>query len=161
MFMLTRWRRIATAALVVALALTVIGVAAVAAKSGGKADHGTSYVAVTHQVGSTYIAAGDTTDNILGKGAVTYNIKAGTGTKPGTIKITANQVTVFSSTGTLSGTAAGTETTQADGTVTLTGKLELTHGTGGQKGHSLITTFTGTGKTALGPFVFHTKGTYK
>ncbi|MDQ6607868.1 MAG: hypothetical protein M3Z06_15145 [Actinomycetota bacterium] len=161
MSMLTwRWR-IATAALLATVGLTIVGVASVTAKGSVKADHGTSYVAVTHQVGSTYIAAGDATDNNLGKGAVSYTITAGTGTKPGTIKITARRVTVFSSTGSLYGTAAGTETTLASGAVTLTGKLNLTHGTGGQKGHRLIATFTGTGKTPLGPFVFHTKGTYK
>ncbi|MEO8969660.1 MAG: hypothetical protein ABI355_18640 [Solirubrobacteraceae bacterium] len=160
MSMLTGRLRTATAGLLVALGVAVIGVGTVTAKSTGKSDHGTSYVAVTHQVGSTFIAAGDVTDNVLGNGAVTYAIKAGTGTKPGTIKITAPRVTVFTSTGTLYGTAAGTETTQPDGSVKLAGKLTLTHGTGAQKGHSLNDTFAGTGKTALGPFVFHTNGTY-
>jgi hypothetical protein len=161
MSMFTRRWPIATAALLAIIGLTIVGVASVTAKSSGKADHGTSFVAVTHQIGSTYIAAGDTTDNVIGKGAVVYTITAGTGTKPGTIKITAKRVTVFSSTGSLFGTAAGTETTLASGAVTLTGKLNLNHGTGGQKGHRLVDTFTGTGKTPLGPFVFHTKGTYK
>jgi hypothetical protein len=155
-----RWR-IATASLLVAVGLTVIGVSSVGAKSSGKALSGTSYVAVTHLVGSTYYAAGNSTDTILGDGADTYTFKAGTGTKPGTIKISAPRVTVFRSTGSLFGTASGAETTSASGAVTLTGKLNLTHGTGGQKGHSFIGTFTGTGKTPLGPFVFHTKGTYK
>ena len=159
--MLTRRWRATTAALLVTVALTAVGVASVAAKSAGKADHATSYVAVTHQVGSTYTAAGDVTDNNLGQGAVIYKIKAGTGTKPGTIKITAPRVTVFSSTGSIYGTASGTESTLADGSVTLTGKLSLTHGSGGLKGHHLTATFNGTGKTPLGPFVFHTKGTYK
>jgi hypothetical protein len=161
MSMFKRRRPIAIATLLVALGLTVVGVATVGAKSSGRTDRGAAYVAVTHQVGSTYYAAGNSTDKILGNGAVTYAIAAGTGTKPGTIKITANRVTLFSSTGSLFGTASGTETTSTSGAVTLTGKLNLTHGTGGQKGHSFIGTFTGTGKTALGPFVFHTKGTYR
>ena len=156
-----RLRTVTTGLVTIAAGVTVIGVGVGAAQGGGRADHATSYVAVTHQAGSTFIAAGDVTDNVLGSGAVIYKIKAGTGSKPGTIKINATRVTVFTSTGTLFGTAAGTETTQADGSVTLSGKLTLTHGTGAQKGHSLIDTFTGTGKAALGPFVFHTKGTYK
>ena len=155
-----RWR-IATAPLLVVLGLTVIGVATVGAKSGGRPDSGTTYVAVTHQVGSTYYAAGNSSDKVLRTGAVTYTISAGTGAKPGTIKITSKRVVVFGSTGSLFGTSSGTETTSSSGAVTLTGTLNLTHGTGGQKGHSFIGTFTGTGKTALGPFVFHTKGTYR
>ncbi len=160
MSMLTRRWRVAAAPLTVVLGL-IIGVAAVGAKSGGRPDSGSAYVAVTHKVGSSYIAAGDTTDKILGKGAVVYSILAGTGSKPGTIKITARRVTVFTSTGSLFGGANGTEVVAKDGTVTLSGKLNLTHGTGLQKGHSWIGTFTGTGKTALGPFVFHEKGIYR
>ena len=72
-------------------------------------------MAVTHQVGSTYLAAGDSSDKSLGKGAVVYTIKAGTGTKPGTIKITANRVMVFASTGAVYGKASGTETTRQMG----------------------------------------------
>lgn len=153
-------RRIAAAALLAVAGLTV-GVATVGAKSSGRADTGTAYVAVTHSVGSNYFAAGNSSDKLLGNGAVTYTILAGTGAKPGTIKITAPKVIVYGSTGAVSGTASGTETTLTSGSVTLNGKLNLTHGTGGQKGHSFVGTFTGTGKTALGPFVFHTKGTYK
>ena len=161
MSMLSRRPRAATGALVaVTLGVVAVGVGPVAAKTAGRADSGTSYVAVTHQAGSAFLAAGNTTDSVFGAGAVTYKIKAGTGTKPGTLKISAH-VTVFTSTGTLSGLATGTETTKADGSVTLAGKITLTHGTGAQKGHSLIDTFAGTGKAALGPFVFHTHGTYK
>jgi hypothetical protein len=144
----------------------VLGVSAIAAASGaaataGRSDTGTSYVAVTHQIGSTLYAAGNSSDNVLGNGSVTYKIKAGTGTKPGTIKITANRVTLFTATGSLYGSAAGVETTAPDNTVTLSGTLKLTHGTGAQKGHSFVGHFAGTGKTAVGPFVFHTKGTYR
>jgi hypothetical protein len=153
--------RIAAAAALVAVGASVVGVTTVGARSSGRPAHGTAYVAVTHQVGSTYIAAGNTTDSVLGTGAVTYTITAGTGTKPGTVKITATRVVVYGSTGSISGTASGVETTSASGAVTLTGKLNLTHGTGGQAGHSFIGTFTGTGKAALGPFVFHETGTYR
>jgi len=79
------------------------------------------WVAVTHTVGSTLYAAGNTTDKLLGKGAVTYLIKAGTGAKPGTIKTT-GAVTVFNSTGSLSGSTSGIETTSSNGSVTQSGK---------------------------------------
>ena len=150
-----------TVAGLAALVVSAVSVATVGATSAGKVDSGTAYVAVTHSVGSTLYAAGNTTDKLLGSGAVTYMIKAGTGTTPGTIKITATRVTVFTATGTVYGTSVGTETTNSDGTVSLQGTLTLNHGTGAQKGHSFLGTFTGTGKTASGPFVFHTKGHYK
>jgi hypothetical protein len=160
MSLLTRSGRIATAALVAALGLTVVGVATVGAKSAGKSDSATAWVAVTHTVGSTLYLAGNTTDKVLGKGAVTYAIKAGTGSKPGTIK-TSGTVTVFGKTGSLSGSVQGSEATTSSGSVTETGKLDLNHGTGGQKGHSYVGTYTGTGMSAIGPFVFHTTATYK
>ena len=144
-----------------AVAISAVSVASVGATGAGRADSGVAYVAVTHSVGSTLYAAGNSTDSALGSGAVTYLIKAGTGSKPGTIKITAPRVTVFGASGSVYGTSVGTETTNSDGTVSLKGTLTLNHGTGGQKGHSFIGTFTGTGKTATGPFVFHTKGHYK
>lgn len=150
-----------TASAVVVAAVSAIAVTSGTAATAGRTEKATSYVAVTHQVGSSYYAAGNTSDNILGNGAVTYTIKAGTGTKPGTIKITANRVTVFTTTGSLYGSAAGTETTSTAGSVTLTGALTLVHGTGAQKGHSFVGHFTGTGKGPLGPFVFHTSGKYR
>ena len=150
-----------TVAGLAALVVSAVSVATVGATSAGRADSGTAYVAVTHTVHSTLYAAGNVTDKALGSGAVTYTIKAGTGSAPGTFKITATRVTVFTATGTVYGTSAGTETTNSDGTVSLTGTLTLNHGTGAQTGHSFIGTFTGTGKTATGPFVFHTKGHYK
>lgn len=150
-----------TVAGLTALAVSAVSVATVQAIGAGKPDSGTAYVAVTHSVGPTLYAAGNVTDKVLGPGAVTYTIRAGTGSMPGTIKITATRVTVFTATGTVYGTSAGTETTNSDGTVSLKGTLTLNHGTGAQKGHSFIGTFTGTGKTTTGPFVFHTKGHYK
>lgn len=156
-----RGRSLTVSAAVAAAAFSAIAVAPGTAATAGRTEKATSYVAVTHHVGSTYYAAGNTSDNILGNGSVTYTIKAGTGTKPGTIKITANRVTVFTTTGSLYGSAAGTETTSTAGSVTLTGTLALLHGTGGQKGHSFVGRFTGTGTGPLGPFVFHTSGKYR
>jgi hypothetical protein len=160
MSLLTRSSRTAAAALAAALGLTVVGVATVGAKSAGKPDTGTAWVAVTRTVGSTLYLAGNTTDKVLGKGAVTYKVKAGTGTKPGTIK-TSGTITVFTTTGSLSGSVQGTVTTTSSRSVTETGKLDLSHGSGGQTGHTYVGTYTGTGASATGPFVFHTKATYK
>ena len=160
MSLLTRSWRIAAAALVVTLGLTVVGVAAVGAKSAGKSDSGTAWVAVTHTVGSTLYLAGDATDKLLGNDALTYTVKAGTAAQPGTVK-TSGTVTVFTTTGSLSGPFQGSAVTTSSGSVTETGKVDLSHGTGGQKGHSEVGTFTGTGASPTGPFVFHTKGIYK
>ena len=161
MSVLKRSWRVPAAATLVAVALSATGVATVGAKSSGRADTGTAYVAVTHQVGKVYVAAGATTDKVLGSGAVVYDISASTGTTSGTLKITSKKVTEFSSTGSLSGTAAGTEVIGSGGAVTVKGTLKLAHGAGGQAGHSFVGTFTGTGKSATGPFVFHLKGIYK
>jgi hypothetical protein len=154
-----RWR-VAAAALVGTLGLTLAGVAAVGAKSAGRPDSGTAWVAVTHTVGSTLYLAGDSTDKVLGNDALTYTVKAGTAAQPGTVT-TSGTVTVFSKTGSLSGPFHGTAVTTSTGSVTETGTADLSHGTGGQKGHSEVGTFTGTGASPTGPFVFHTKGTYK
>jgi hypothetical protein len=153
-------RSVAALAAIGACAATAAVAATAGAASTGKADSATAYVAITHSVGKNYYAAGNVSDKLLGNGAVAYVITAGTGATPGSIKL-GGTVTTFTATGSLSGADTGTEVTSPSGAVTLSGKLMLTHGTGGQKGHSYIATFTGTGKAALGPFVFHVKGTYK
>lgn len=151
----------ARGALIIALAACGLGsVATSAGAAGGKKTTGVAYVAVTHQVGKILYAAGDTNQTLIGKGAVTYLIKAGLGAKPGTIKIKAT-VTVFTATGSLSGRVKGTETTASNGSVTFAGTLNLSHGKGAQAGHTLVGTVTGTGTSAVGPFVFHDKGTYR
>jgi hypothetical protein len=155
-----RASRLAALGLAVACGASVLGVGGAGASGAGKADSATLYVAVTHSVGSTLYAAGNSTDKLLGTGAITYKIKAGTGAKPGTIK-TSGTVTTYGTGGSLSGTTSGTETTKANGTVVETGKFDLNKGTGSSKGHTYVGTFSGTGKTAEGPFVFHVKGTYK
>jgi hypothetical protein len=47
-----------------------------------------------------------------------------------------------------------------DATVS-SGKVSLTKGTGGQKRHSFVGTFTGTGNAVSGVYVFNYKATYK
>jgi hypothetical protein len=144
-----------------ACAVIAIGGTAFGATNSGKRDSGVLYAAITHQSKTTEFLAGNATDKVLGSGAVTYNAKVGTGSSPGTLKITAT-VTLFSKTGSMSGPASGTLIVAKDGSVTFTnGKIKLGKGAGGQKGHSFAGTFTGSGKSAGGPFVFHYKGIYK
>jgi hypothetical protein len=160
MFKPTRWL---AGALVAALALAAFGAGVVGAKPkpSGKPDSGVLYSAITHTVGKTEYIAGNATDKLFGSGAATYNATVGTGSKPGTLSVTA-KVIVFYKNGSLSGTATATITTNTDGTVTFSkGKINLTKGGGAEKGHSLAATFTGSGKAILGPFVFNYKGTYK
>jgi hypothetical protein len=142
-------------------AITALGAATVAAKSTGRPDSGTIYAAVTHTVGNVDYVAGTGTDKVLGSAAVTYSIKIGSSSTPGTLT-TSGGVTVFTKTGELVGKTTSTATLNSDGSVTFSkGTVKLTKGYGGQKGHSFIGTFTGSGKTATGPFVFHEQGTYR
>jgi hypothetical protein len=149
--------RLALLGLLSVAVAALVSTTAVGATAGRK-DTGVAYVAITHQVGSTLYAAGDTADKVLGSGAVTYTLKAGA--VKGAIK-QHGSVTVWNVNGSLTGKVAGTETTTSSGSVTEAGTLDLNKGTGADKGHSFVGTFTGTGKTVTGPFVFHTKGIYK
>jgi hypothetical protein len=145
-------------------ALLATGASALAAtgKSKGKADTGTSYVGTTHAAGGFSYLAGGNTDKLLGTGAVTFKVKTGTGSKPGTVTLTIKPVELFTATGALTGTGSATLTVVSTSSVTITnGKLDLTKGTGSQKGHSLVGTYTGTGDPATGQYVFHYKATYK
>jgi hypothetical protein len=136
-----------------------------ASGGGGRQTSGTAYLAATPRTtkGLVYYA-GFNSDKILGPGAATYTIKPTSATN-GTITARAKKVTLWTQTGTLSGTGTATlhitnKPKTGDDTVTA-GKLKLTHGTGGQTGHSVVATFTGTGNIATGQYVFHYKGTYK
>ncbi len=125
-------RSAAIVAVVAACAATAAIAGAVGASGNGKADSGTAYVAITHTVGKNDYAAGNVTDKLLGNGAVTYVITAGTGAKPGSIKL-GGSVTTFTATGSLSGADSGTEVTSASGAVTLSGKLMLTMARGARR----------------------------
>ncbi len=149
----------AVVTVVVAVAVVLFGATAVLAKNKGKKDSGTAYVAITHTAGGLEYAAGSNQDKVLGKGAVTYILKVGA-TANG-VTITSKHVTLYTGTGSLSGTGSA-KVTVVGNTETLTGgKLDLKKGKGSQKGHSLVATFTGTGNTTTSQFVFHYKGTYK
>lgn len=151
----------AVSGLLAAIAVIAVGAATVGAKPAGKADSGTVYFAVTHTANGKEYAAGNSTDKLLGTGAVTYVITIGPSTA-GTYKITSKPVTLYASTGTLTGTATATLTIGAKGAATITsGKLTAAGGTGGQKGHSVKDTFTGTGNATTALYKVVYKGTYK
>jgi hypothetical protein len=142
------------------------GVAIASAGGAGKRDTGTAYIGLTSRSTKTLLyPAGFITDKVLGNGAVTYTLKPLAGTAPSTVKVKALKVTTWTTTGSLSGTGSATLTITnkpkaGDATVSA-GKLNLTHGTGGQTGHSLVGTFTGNGNVSSGQYVFHYKATYK
>lgn len=158
---MTRRTRSVTAAagLLAASALIAVTAATVGATSSGKADSGTAYFSITHSVGATQFAAGNSIDKVLGTGAVTYRIKIGS--TNGKISIMVPSVTIYTATGSLSGTATATLVTGAKTQTISNGKLNLTKGTGSQKGHSLRATFSGTGNLTANQIVIHDKGTYK
>lgn len=157
---LTRLTVGASAAIAVSAA-SVLAAGSVGAKSAGRPDSGTAYVANTPKQGTYVYAAGYNQDKILGKGSILYVIKA-TPSKPGTISVKTKSVTLYTATGSLSGTGSATLTTAANGTATVSGgKLNLSQGFGSLKGHSLLATFTGTGSITALSFVFNYKGTYK
>jgi hypothetical protein len=131
----------------------------VAAGTGPQSDTATVYAAVTHSAGGFEYAAGNDNDKLFGTAAAVYKIKTGAATKTG-IKLLVPYVGLYTSTGELSGT--GTAVLSISGTTETVSKgtLNLTKGTGGQKGHTFTGTFTGTGNTKTGLYVFHVKGTY-
>jgi hypothetical protein len=146
-----------------ALVLAVSGAAGAASKA-GKAEHGTVHFAITHTIGTTNVAAGDTTDSLFGAGAVVYRLHI-LASSSGQISIKVPKVTVFYSTGSGTGTATATLTItnkpkSGDATVTG-GVLKLTKGTGTHKGHTFVGTFSGAGNINGGLYTINYKGTYK
>jgi hypothetical protein len=156
----TRWPTL-TAGLLAASALIAIGASTVGAKSSRRADSGTVYFAVTHTVGNKQYAAGNTSDKLFGPGAVTY-VNIAKPTPTGTITVTTKPVVLFFKDGTMTGAATSTLTVGQNGAATITkGKLTAANGTGGQKGHSFVDTFTGTGNSITSTYKITYKGTYK
>jgi hypothetical protein len=143
------------------VALLVLGTSALAAATKGKADSSKLYLAITHTAGGFNYSAGDGTDKVLGPVVVTYKLKpVAMGKK---IKVTVPKARLWVANGTLSGTASADLTVlDAKGDAKLTnGKFSLTKGTGGQRGHSEVGTFTGRGNVNGGVYTLVTKGTYK
>jgi hypothetical protein len=150
----------------VLIVLAAVGVSVAASGRGGKPTSGTAYIGSTSRSSNNLIyAAGFNVDRVLGSGAVTFTIKPLASTKPATIRAQAKKVTLWTSSGSLSGTGTATihitgQPKTGDATVSG-GKLKLNHGTGGQAGHSLVATFSGKGNAVSGQYVFHYKGTYR
>jgi hypothetical protein len=141
---------------------------AVGASGRGTPTSGVTYVGQVPKPSSLVYDAGFTYDKVLGPGVVTFV------TKPlvspnGAITIKSKPVTVYTTNGSLSGTATALLTitnkpSPGDATVT-DGKLLLNHGTGRLAGHSLRATFSGTGNIG-GPnvpdfYTFHYQGVYR
>ncbi len=150
---------VAATGLVIACATIALSAGAAGAKTKGRPDSGTVYVSITHTAGGYEYAAGNATDKILGNAAVTYKITAG-GSNSGAINAKVS-VTVFTKTGSLSGTATATLTVSGNTETVSNGKLNLVKGAGSQKGHSFIGTFSGSGNLIANQLVFREKGTYK
>jgi hypothetical protein len=149
------------AAVLAAIALIAVGVSAAGAASSGRHTKGVLYTAVTRSLGGTkFLLAGNSSDKVLGSGAVTYIANLGSGPAR-SITVTAT-VIVFTRRGSLVGKTSAVATVNNDGTVSFTkGKIDASKGQGGEAGHTFKGTFTGSGKSLTGPFVFHYAGTYK
>ncbi len=147
-------------ALFAACAFVAISAAGVRAKSEGRADSGTAYTSIVHVSGQLLYAGGYDHDKLFGATRLTYVVTIGSA-QPGTSQGTAKTVTLHTRDGALTGTAWGTQTITPSGAAVSQGKLSLTHGSGGQKGHSLTATFTGTYDPNTRVYTFHYKGTYR
>jgi hypothetical protein len=138
--------------------LSLVAGAGAATSARSVKDSGTSYVSIVHQKGKLLYAGGYSFDKKFGQNAITFQVTATNGTT-GNVDITAKRVTFYTPTGTLYGTASAVQNL-ATGSVTA-GKLNLTHGTGAQAGHTFKGTFAGTFDTKSAVYTFHYTGTYK
>ena len=144
--------------LVLAVATTA---AALAAGSKGKAkkDSGTVYFAIAHSAGGYQYATGYSSDRLLGLTTVYYKIKLLPSGTTGVIKVNVKGLTLFTKDGSLVGTGSADENVTT-GAVT-NGHFNLTKGTGGQKGHSFVGTFSGKGSVSTNTFSYTYHATYK
>jgi hypothetical protein len=158
-------RRGARSFAVLASILAIGSIAAFAASAGattktkGKKDSGTAYVSIVHTVGNTEYAAGYTFDKLFGQTATTYATSVRNGPATGTVVVTVKRLTLYTSTGTLYGTGIATDNL-VTGAIT-DGKIDVTHGTGAQKGHTFVGTLTGSEDLKTGVYTFNYTGTYK
>jgi hypothetical protein len=153
----------------VAIAGLAFAGSAVGASGGGTPTSGVVYVASVPKPSSSLVYdAGFGYDKVLGRGAVTFVTKA-LASPSGAITIKSKPVTLYTPNGSLSGTGSAVLTITnkpmpGDATVTG-GKLLLNHGTGRLAGHSLRSTFSGTGNIG-GPnvpdsYTFRYTGVYR
>lgn len=150
-------------ALVAVLALSVSGVALAA--QGKKHKPKTVHTKSTIYAATLFTdkkkklhAAGEFTDKVLGHGSIVYQTEIVPDTA-GNIVVNADHVVLFTSKGSLSGTAKVNLHQSADGTTATLdgGTFKFAHGTAGLKGWSEKGTFTGDLKNNV--FKFNVKGT--
>ena len=140
--------------------LAVFGVAGVATAGAPKHTSGVVYAGVTHAEGSTLYVAGDFKDKLLGRGALVYLTRAESSPTPGSILVNARRVVLYTTRGSMIGTAQATQTFNPDGTATLTdGSFNFTKGTGAYEGHKFSGTLDGTYDGYV--YTFHYKGVYR
>ncbi len=123
-----------------------------------KHDSDTSWFSIVRTAGGIEYTAGIVADRALGTGAITYQLRVSTG-NAGTIDVTARKVTLYTRTGSLTGTATATIKAANTNQQTITGKLNLTRGAGSLKGDSLQATFSGTADLAKNLIQFKSVGT--
>lgn len=147
--------------LLTTIALAAAGAAIATGATSGRPTSGVAYAGITHSEGKDLYVSGDIKDKILGRGAIVYVTKVTGSDKPGTLKVTAKKVTIFTPAGSLSGSGSALQTISADGKKTTVhdGVVTLNKGTGALKGHTLSATFGGPLKD--GVYTFKYKGTYK
>ncbi len=156
-----RARAGSTLAVVAAIVATItVSAGTVAAKSAGRKDSGTLYITIVHQAGGLLYAAGLAQDRVMGPVAVVYTVSVRPGGN-GSFHITAKKVILYTRTGSISGTGSATQTVTSSSDTVSGGKLNLTHGAGGQAGHSFAGTFSGTYDSKAGAYTFHYSGTYR
>lgn len=153
-------RSVTAIASVIAVGLISVFVASAGARTKAPARHdsGTAYANIVAKNSSTEYAAGYTFDKLFGQTATTYRLAFASGTSTGTLTVNAKRVTLYTPTGSLVGTGSAQENFST-GAITH-GKLDLTRGTGGQRGHRFVGTFTGS-LAKSGVITFNYKGTYR
>lgn len=168
-----RHGRVITTRTAFGLGVAIVGLgfagSAIGAAGGGTPTSGISYVAQAPKPSSSLVYdAGFTHDKVLGSGAVTFVTKPLV-TRTGAIEVNSKRVTIYTASGSLSGTGSAILTitnkpNPGDATITK-GKLLLNHGTGHLAGHSLRATFTGTGNVGGTNvpdwYTFRYKGVYR
>ncbi len=143
------------------VAAAVVGVSGVAVAKPARSTSGVIYASANHVEGTDLYVSGDFKDKLLGRGAIVYIVQASSGPAPGSVLVTANKITIYTTKGSLTGTGQATQTFNTDGTATISdGTFKLTKGTGAYEGHTLKGTFTGTQGTDF-VYTFNYTGKYK
>ena len=153
----SRATRLLFCSLVAAIA---VGVPAVAVAKPAQNTTGVIYASANHVEGTDLYVSGDLKDKLLGRGAIVYVVQVESGPTPDSILVKADKITIFTTKGSLTGTGQAIQTSNPDGTQTISdGTFKLTKGTGAYKGHKLKGTFTGT--FTDGVYTFNYTGKYK